>query len=133
MAAKLGEFVQSADWKAEKHVPVIECPDSVKAGEKVTIQTSVGKEIAHPNTTEHHIRWIQLYFKPEDEKFIYQLGDFAFTAHGECVAGANQGPSYTEPEVRIVTQLKKSGTLIAESYCNIHGLWESAKAIKVAG
>ena len=131
MTAKLGEFLQSADWKSEKHVPVIDCPDSVKAGEKFTIQAAVGKEIGHPNTTEHHIRWIQLYFKPEDEKFIYQLGNFNFTAHGESVEGANEGPSYAEPDVQVVTQLKKSGTLIAESYCNIHGLWENAKAIKV--
>jgi superoxide reductase len=132
MAATLGEHLQSADWKSEKHVPVIDCPDSVKEGERFTIQAAVGKEIGHPNTTEHHIRWIQLYFKPDDEKFIYQLGNFAFTAHGESVEGANEGPSYAEPDVQVVTQLKKSGTLIAESYCNIHGLWENAKAIKVS-
>jgi len=28
--------------------------------------------------------------------------------------------------------LKKSGKLIAVSYCNIHGLWESEKDIVVA-
>ncbi|MEI6156966.1 MAG: desulfoferrodoxin family protein, partial [Atribacterota bacterium] len=28
-----GELFQSADWKQEKHVPVIEGPDSVKKGE----------------------------------------------------------------------------------------------------
>jgi len=132
MAVRLGEFLQSADWKSEKHVPVIECPDSVKAGEKVTIQAAVGKKIGHPNTTEHHIRWIQLYFKPDDGTFLYQLGTFTFTAHGESVEGANEGPSYAEPDVQVVTQLKKSGTLIAESYCNIHGLWENSKAIKVS-
>ncbi len=28
--AKLGDNVKTADWKTEKHVPVIECPDQVK-------------------------------------------------------------------------------------------------------
>ena len=81
--AKLGEQFQSADWKQEKHSPVIECPDSVKAGEKFQVTVSVGKEIAHPNTTEHHIRWIQVFFKPDDDKFSYQLANCEFSAHGE--------------------------------------------------
>ena len=56
---------QIADWKKEKHVPVIECPDKVKSGEIFWLKITVGKEIAHPNTTEHHIRWISVYFHPE--------------------------------------------------------------------
>jgi superoxide reductase len=31
--SEIGERYQSADWKSEKHVPVIECPDSVPANE----------------------------------------------------------------------------------------------------
>ena len=30
---QFGELFQTADWKTEKHVPVIECSDRVKAGE----------------------------------------------------------------------------------------------------
>ncbi|MCB2181880.1 MAG: hypothetical protein KQH63_07635 [Desulfobulbaceae bacterium] len=33
------------------------------------------------------MRWIQLYFKPENEKFTYQISNFEFTAHGESVQG----------------------------------------------
>ncbi|MDU2066233.1 MAG: class II SORL domain-containing protein [Sporomusaceae bacterium] len=128
---KLADVVQSGEWKAEKHVPVIEAPSSVKAGEKVKITLSVGKEIAHPNTTEHHIRWIKLFFKPADGKFVYELGTFDFNAHGEAVAGANQGPAYTEPTSEVVVKLTTSGTLLASSYCNIHGLWESSQEITV--
>ena len=29
--AKIGELYKQADWKTEKHVPVMECPDSVGA------------------------------------------------------------------------------------------------------
>jgi superoxide reductase len=129
--AKLGDQFQSADFKAEKHSPAIECPATVKAGEKFQIAVSVGKEIAHPNTTEHHIRWIQVFFKPDEDKFSYQLANCEFTAHGEAAAGANQGPAFTEPSLSATLSLKKSGTLFALSFCNIHGLWESSKAVKV--
>jgi superoxide reductase len=122
---------QSADWKAEKHVPVIDCPDAVKADEVFEVKVSVGKEIAHPNTTEHHIRWIQLFFKPDGEKFTYQVGNFEFDAHGESTEGANAGPVYTHHAVAAALKVKKSGVLHATSLCNIHGLWESSRAIKI--
>jgi superoxide reductase len=126
-----GEQFQSADWKAEKHVPVIDCPDVVKADETFDVKVAVGKEVAHPNTTEHHIRWIQIFFKPDDEKFTYQVGNFSFTAHGESSAGANEGPVYTHHSLTTQIKLNKPGTLFATSLCNIHGLWESEKKIKV--
>ena len=47
---KIGEKIQEADWKKEKHVPVIECPDSVKANETFEVKVAIGKDIAHPNT-----------------------------------------------------------------------------------
>ncbi|MGI6093704.1 MAG: Neelaredoxin [Veillonellaceae bacterium] len=128
---KLGDVIQSADWKAEKHVPVIDAPDIIKAGEKATIEVCVGKEIAHPNTTEHHIRWIKLYFKPEDGKFITEIGTYQFDAHGESTEGPNKGSAYCEPWVKAVLKLNTAGTFIAVAYCNIHGLWESSRKISV--
>lgn len=127
----IGEVFQTADWKAEKHVPVIECPDSVKADEIFEVKLTIGKEIAHPNTTEHHIRWVQLFFKPEGGKFAFQVGNFEFTAHGESSEGANAGPAYTHSSVSASLKIKKAGVLFATSFCNIHGLWESSKAIKI--
>jgi superoxide reductase len=129
--AKIGERYQTADWKSEKHVPVIECPDEVKADEMFDVKITMGKEVAHPNTTEHHIRWIQLFFKPEGDKFTYQVGDFEFTAHGESVDGADKGPVYTNHSVVTTMKTTKPGVLHATSFCNIHGLWEYAKEIKV--
>jgi superoxide reductase len=128
---KLGETIQSADWKKEKHVPVIDCPDTVTANEPFVVQISVGKEIPHPNTTEHHIRWIDLYFKPEGDKFTYQVAHVEFSAHGESVKGANEGPAYTSPSATISMKVMGPGSLIALSLCNIHGLWESSKEIAV--
>lgn len=125
----MGELYRTADWKSEKHVPVIECPDRVAADEIFKVTISIGKEVAHPNTTEHHIRWIQLYFLPEGEKSAYQVGSFEFCAHGESVNGANAGPVYTHHTATAQLKLKKSGTLHATALCNIHGLWESSKFI----
>jgi len=130
--AKLCDHIQTADWKSEKHVPVIECPDQVKAGEMFTVKVSLGKEVSHPNTTEHHIRWISLYFHAADEKFNYEVGHFEFNAHGESVDGANKGPVYTNHEVVSSLKITKSGTLHALAFCNIHGLWESSKDIQLA-
>ena len=128
---KFAEMVQTADWKAEKHVPVIVAPAAVKAGEKFVVEVSVGKEIAHPNTTEHHIRSIRLYFKPENGKFAYEVGSFEFSAHAESVDGPNKGPVLTEPVAQAALKLTASGTLLAVSYCNIHGFWENSQAIAV--
>lgn len=128
---KLGDVIQSADWKAEKHVPVIDAPDSVKAGEKVTVEVCVGKEIEHPNTTEHHIRWIKIYFKSENSKFVTEVGTYQFDAHGESTEGPNKGSAYSEPWAKAVLKLNTAGTLIAVAYCNIHGLWESSRRITV--
>jgi len=130
--ASLGEKLQQADWAKEKHVPVIECADSVTAGDLLEVKVSVGKEIAHPNTTEHHISWIALYFQADGDKFPFHVGRFEFAAHGESVAGANQGPVYTHHAATTWLKLLKPGTLYAVAMCNIHGLWESTKQIKVS-
>ena len=122
---KLGDKIQSADWKAEKHVPVIECPDEVEAGKPFKVMVSVGKEIPHPNTLEHFIKWIDVYFQPEGNKFVYQVGHFEFAAHGEAEI-------YTKPVAKFAVQVNGPGTLVAMSLCNIHGLWESAKEVKIA-
>ena len=127
---KLTELVQTGDWKGEKHVPVIEAPDSVSRGESFKVELSVGKEIPHPNTTEHHIRWIALYFKAKDGKFPYEVAKLFFDSHGEAVKGAKEGPVYADPHGVVTMNIQGSGTLMAMSYCNIHGLWENSRDIE---
>lgn len=128
---ELKELLQSADWKQEKHVPVIEAPDKVKKGDFFNITVSVGKEIAHPNTTEHHIAWIAVYFLPKDEKFPYQIGRFEFGAHGASIQGPNTSTIFSAPKIVFSLKIEKSGTILAVSYCNIHGLWNLARGIAV--
>ncbi len=127
----LGDLVQSADWKTEKHVPVIEGPEKISKGQVLEIKVSVGKQIAHPNTTEHHIRFIEVYFLATGEKFPYQLARFEFNTHGESVQGPNTSTIFSEPKVSAVFKTEKSGVIMAVAYCNIHGLWRSEKEIKV--
>ncbi|MBU1090865.1 MAG: class II SORL domain-containing protein [Candidatus Omnitrophica bacterium] len=129
---ELKDLFQTADWKQEKHVPVIEAADKVGKGELLKITVSVGKQIAHPNTTEHHISWTDVYFLPEGEKFPYQIGKFEFTAHGASAQGPNTSTVFTQPEVVCSIKTDKAGTILASSYCNIHGLWQDSKKVEIA-
>ncbi len=71
--------------------------NQVKAGEFFPVKVTLGKEVVHPNTTEHHIRWISVYFHPEGEKFPYQIGHFEFSAHGESVEGPDNSSIIYSP------------------------------------
>ena len=128
--ATIKDLFQSADWKKEKHVPVIDAPDKVKKGEFFNIKVEIGKEIPHPNTTEHHIRWIDIYFLAEGETFPCQIGGLQLTAHGESAQGPNTSTVYTNPIAVINFKTGKSGTILASSYCNVHGLWQNSKELK---
>jgi superoxide reductase len=109
---KLGELIKGgAQEGKEKHVPVIEivnCPECSDRAVKVT----VGKEVAHPNTVEHHIKWIALFGVKN-----------GVAVH---IATFDLGPTYGTPTVVAHTQLEGLSELIAVEYCNVHGLWESA-------
>jgi len=131
MAEHIAEKIKTADWKSEKHVPVIECKEKIQKDELIHVKLTVGKEVSHPNTTEHHIRWIRAYFVPDGSTSAYVLGSFEFNAHGESGSGPNKGPVYTHHEVSFSFKTGQSGTINTVSYCNIHGLWESSKQIQV--
>lgn len=129
---KLSDCYRQADWKTEKHSPIIDCPESAIKNEVIEIKLCVGKEIGHPNTTEHHIRWIKLYFLPSGGKAAFETASMEFSAHGESTDGANQGPVHAIHQGSVFLKLQTSGTLFASSYCNIHGLWESSRNISIA-
>ena len=130
--AELKELLQSADWKKEKHVPVIDVPASAKKGEAIRVTMTIGKEIPHPNTTAHHIAFVAAYFLPDGEKFPYQVARVEFAAHGASAQGPDTSTVYANPETIFSFKTEKPGTLFATSYCNIHGLWESSKRLEIA-
>lgn len=116
------DLIQSKDFKVEKHVPVIEI---LEKGELTKIRVLVGKEIPHPNTTEHHIEWIQVYFLPEGGTYPYMLANINLSAHGASTQGPNTSGVFIEPDVTLSFKVQGKGKLYALSYCNIHGLWGS--------
>ena len=66
--AKFGDvLIQPENEGKEKHVPIIKAPASVAAGDAFEVEVVVGEEVAHPNTVEHHIKWVQLFAKSEGE------------------------------------------------------------------
>jgi len=112
---KIGDLFKGAEQEGkEKHVPVIELVDCPDCGEKV-VKITVGKETPHPNTIEHHIKWIML--------FGIKGG---LAVH---VATFDLGPTYGVPTVVTHANLGDFSELIAIEYCNIHGLWESSLAL----
>lgn len=62
---------------------------------------------------------------------MIELAKFDYTAHAASMDPAAPGPAMTEPCSCATLKLAKSGTLIVQSYCNIHGLWESSAEIEV--
>ena len=111
------QLIKSADWKAEKHVPVITLLSPFTLDAPLEIEVSVGKEIPHPNTVEHNIAWIALYYVTKGSQLPVELARVAFAAHGPVV--------FTEPVLKTTVRIPKPGTLNAVAYCNLHGLWES--------
>lgn len=129
--AHFADLPKVDDNKKEKHVPIIECENKVRAGNTFEIKLSVGREIAHPNTIDHHIRWIQLYFQPEGEKIGYPLANCKITAQGESTPGQDKDIAYNGHAATVATMLNKSGTILAVCFCNIHGLWENSRDVTV--
>ena len=116
--------IKHADWKTEKHAPVIEVPKGIEAGKEFDVKVSLGKEIGHPNTLEHHIAWISVFFQPEGAPVPFQVGHCEFTGHGA-------GDLYTAPSVVVTIKTDKPGKLQALSFCNIHGLWQSGAKVEL--
>ncbi len=98
-----------------KHMPRIEVPDEVKAGEPVAILLKVGgiDGVGHPNLLGHWINWVELYA-------------------GERLLGRTEfAPTVSQPEATLHIILEEPTTLRALAFCNLHGVWESAKPVAV--
>ena len=131
MNETLASTVKTADWKAEKHVPVITAPATAKADEWIDVDVSVGKEIPHPNTPAHHISWIALHFVPDGANTSIELARVELSAHADSASDV-PGPALTAPSAHLRIRLARSGTLHATAYCNLHGLWTSATPVVIA-
>jgi len=86
---------QTADFKTEKHVPVVE-------GSETGTHVVVGSTL-HPMEEKHHIEWVEVIMADGSavRKFL-KLG--------------------MQPEADFCE--KPDGATVRE-YCNVHGLWKS--------
>lgn len=103
----------------KKHLPVIEAPDSVKAGEPFEVTVQVGKLLSHPNEPGHHIESIELY-----------KGHI-------LLARVDLAGGLAEPKATLTISLEadidgENTPLRAFEKCNLHGTWENTKAIEVS-
>lgn len=99
----------------QKHMPVVDCPDTVKAGEPFKVSIKVGS-IPHVMEEAHHIQWLEIHFG----RNFYERIDLT--------------PVFTLPDVT-VTLVKhakhKTSTLRVVERCNMHGLWETTREVAV--
>jgi superoxide reductase len=97
---------------ADKHTPVVTCDSGTKANEPFTVKVRIGISVKHPNSQDHHFRYIQLWNLE--------------TLVGEMYL---QRESYGDQPVQIEASFtfipKVSLRLKALAYCNQHGLWQS--------
>ena len=98
----------------KKHIPVIETPATIKAGEYFSVAIEVGKMLSHPNERNHFIEFIDLY---ADDLFLARVD---LTAVNTCPR-ASLCVSLWDPakELRVYAR------------CNIHGVWLGTAPIEV--
>jgi superoxide reductase len=85
---------QTADWKNEKHVPMIE---KIDGGFKIVIGSTL-----HPMEENHYIEWVEI---TDDSGRVYRK----YLKPGDA------------PEAVFMID---SDSVIAREHCNVHGLWK---------
>ena len=107
-----GPFSEIKRAQDPKHTPVIEAPETVKAGESFQVTVQVGKTM-HPSDVGHSIHWIELY------------------AGETQLARASFIPTVTLPVITFTIMLDESTTLRALSQPNHSAAWEATKKVTV--
>jgi superoxide reductase len=124
----------------KKHIPVIEAPETVTAGEPFEVTVTVGS-IPHVMEEKHFIEWIELYLhnkligRKELSPSVEKAAKVAFRVEADealiaikeietCrIRGVNICGNCGEKSV--ITNLR------AVEKCNVHGVWESYRQIEV--
>ena len=97
----------------KKHVPVIEVPAKIKAGEPFAVDVTIG-EVLHPMGPAHYIDWVEIL------------------AGNEPAGRMEFRPAFSQPKATFHITLDKPVTLVVRLYCNLHGLWEGTRDLVVA-
>jgi superoxide reductase len=99
----------------KKHMPVIDCPDSVKAGEPFQVKIKVGA-IPHVMEEGHFIQWIEVYI---GNNYYARVDLTAVFTKPEVTLTLVRGGTHDKANIRVIER------------CNLHGLWEASKEITV--
>lgn len=129
ISGHIDDIFRKSDGSPESHIPIIDVSENPRKGQSIRITVSVGRKAPHPNSIEHHIRWIDLFFLPIDDKCLFQIGRFYFTSFEEMERRCGGGTVHFPCEVTCTIRTETSGTIYASSYCNIHGLRESSRKL----
>lgn len=123
----------------KKHVPSIEAPSEVIAGEPFSVKVTVGN-VPHVMEEGHYIQWIELYLNGDlVGKKELQVSDIKAEAVFTAV-GTEEMISVREIRNCTIHGFGVCGTcgtrsaivnLRAVESCNIHGLWEYSKGIEI--
>ena len=99
----------------DRHSPFVHCASTTTAGEKFAVTVKVGNEYTHPDDFDHYIANVSLY---NGETLLARADFVAGTLGGQDKKG----------NVEVTFNVVPSGskmTLVAQSYCTKHGVWES--------
>lgn len=107
----------------DRHSPFVHCEKVFKEDEKFKVTVKVGNEYAHPDDFNHFIANVQLF----NGETLLARADFV-----PGTLGGQDKKSNAEVTFTIVPSGKKL-TLVAQSYCTKHGVWESDPVEVVAG
>lgn len=95
-----------------RHVPVIEAPATIAAGEMFPVTVKIGR-VPHVMDGEHYIQFIDLYAGPT------YLARVSFT------------PISPMPKVTYFLVLGESAMLRAVAFCGRDGFWEAEQWLRV--
>ena len=99
----------------KKHIPTIQAPSPIRAGEPFCATVRVGAALPHPNERSHFIEFIEFY---ADDLFLARVSLTAVS---------------TKPEVSLSVCLSApAGRLRALARCNMHGTWVGTAPITMA-
>jgi superoxide reductase len=96
----------------KKHLPVMDAPDRVSAGETFEVTVEVGRFLTHPSEPGHSIQWITIM-------------------RGDLTLASVQLTPDASPKITVPVKLGKTSELRAIERCNLHGEWEYTKKVRV--
>lgn len=94
--------LDTADDFTKKHTPFI---DATREGDTVTVTVIVGHYVAHPNTADHFIDYLELL------------------VNHVPIARFDPSAVAVDPRITTVLHLDPETELMAIASCNLHGVW----------